>query len=208
MIQSLIAGTFHWLGLRVWGNLICMWEGLVLCDRCANLSAGALWEAVATWQELGAQESWSPMQVESWSPAVPCRWNHHRGLLGSRPLLDREPGYLYTAHHLTLCWILHGSGIWALFLVYAGEFFIPCVISLSPSHFFLCIPGWTWTRDSLLALPEYCHYNISVFLIWVQQGEQSGLQCDGFLRVYNVICHVASLFLSFLFSQWPLSDLD
>jgi hypothetical protein len=30
LIQGLTAGTSHWLGLRFWGNLICMWEGLVL----------------------------------------------------------------------------------------------------------------------------------------------------------------------------------
>ena len=34
MIEDLTAGTSHWLGLRIWGNLICMWEGLaqLQCD--------------------------------------------------------------------------------------------------------------------------------------------------------------------------------
>jgi hypothetical protein len=36
MIQDLTAGTSYWLALRIWGNLICMSEGLVqlLCDWC------------------------------------------------------------------------------------------------------------------------------------------------------------------------------
>ena len=34
ILDSRIAGTSHWLGLRAWGNIFCMWEGLVqlICD--------------------------------------------------------------------------------------------------------------------------------------------------------------------------------
>ena len=50
MIQVLTAGTSLWLGLRVWGNLICMWEGLVqlLLIDATYLPEVGLWEAVVT----------------------------------------------------------------------------------------------------------------------------------------------------------------
>lgn len=43
MVRGLKVGTSHWLGLRVWGNLICMCEGLVLllCGIATYLSVGA-----------------------------------------------------------------------------------------------------------------------------------------------------------------------
>ena len=63
--SGLTAGTSHWLELRAWGNLICMWE----------IDAGGLWEAVAMCQKPGAQESWPnsfcPMQMEIITPGAP-----------------------------------------------------------------------------------------------------------------------------------------
>jgi hypothetical protein len=99
MIEGLAAGTSHWLGLRVWGNLICMWEGLVqrlqvrcCIPLCRGLGVG-LWEAIAMWREPGPQEVWPnsccPMQVEI---------SAHLGSRGSRPKLDWRPGCLCTAY--------------------------------------------------------------------------------------------------------------
>lgn len=40
MSQGLAAGTSHWLGLRVWGNLICMCEGLVQLNTSLQGTVG------------------------------------------------------------------------------------------------------------------------------------------------------------------------
>lgn len=49
--QGLTAGTSHWLSLRAWRYLICMWEGLVLLlhDWWPHTSLWGAGEAVATY---------------------------------------------------------------------------------------------------------------------------------------------------------------
>jgi hypothetical protein len=70
MIHGLTAGTSHWLGLRAWETLFACgraWCSYNVIDA-TYLSAGGMWEAVATGQDPGAQEAWlnsfHPMQVE------------------------------------------------------------------------------------------------------------------------------------------------
>ena len=71
MIQGLEAGASHWLGLRVWGNLICMTGA-----RCPG----------------GVDEL---LQFHIGGNIRPP------GLWGSRPMLDQGPGYLCTTYHPT-----------------------------------------------------------------------------------------------------------
>lgn len=105
MIQGLTAGASHWLGLRVWGNLICMWEGLVqlLCDWCCIPPyRGAVGGCSYV---TGARCPGGEVQL------LPS----HAGVNHSPPAPEFQtfarpgPGFLCTAHHPTaedLNWVL------------------------------------------------------------------------------------------------------
>lgn len=71
----------------------------------------------------------------------------------------------------------------------------------SPFPFFLCIPDRTWTHDSLLVLPEFCHHSIFVSLARIQQWNRMGF-------IVTVSCTCITWFVTillryclFLFSQ-------
>ena len=84
----------HWLGLRVCGNLIWMWEGLVrLLIDATYLSSEELWSAIATGK--GAR---CPGGVAELLPSHAGGNHCPLGLQGSRPLLHYRQDFLCVAH--------------------------------------------------------------------------------------------------------------
>jgi hypothetical protein len=65
MIQGSTAGTSHWLGLRIWGKPICIWEGSYMTDSHTPL----LWGDLGAVTSTGARGPGDMIEH-----LLPCRW--------------------------------------------------------------------------------------------------------------------------------------